>query len=98
MLFVRGNLVENKEGDFLGRAEPNGIYDEAGNEIVRIQGTEIKNLLGTTIAYVDKGSIFSTSGHEYAKVSDARLEFNGSNQLSEATVAGLWLCMIKGIR
>ncbi len=97
MLFIRGNLVENKEGDFLGRAERNGIYDSSGDEILKIDDNEIKNLLGTTIAYVKKGSIFSTSGHEYSKVSDARLAFNGSNHLPGVVVAALWLSLVKGI-
>ncbi|HID72899.1 TPA: hypothetical protein EYP38_03065 [Candidatus Micrarchaeota archaeon] len=98
MFFVKGNLVENKEGDFLARAEVNAIYDEVGDEILRLQNNEIKNLLGTTIAHVEKGALFSSSGFEFCKLPEARLEFNGCQQLPDLTVAALWLWLVKGIR
>ena len=98
MFFVKGNLVEDKQGNFKARAEVNAIYDDVGDEIIKLQGNSIKNLLGTTIATVDDGCLNSSSGFEFCRISDARLEFNGSNQLPDLTVAALWLWLVKGIR
>lgn len=98
MLFVKGNLVEDKQGKFLARAENNAIYDDIGDEIIRLDGQNIKNLMGTTLAHVEKGSLMSSSGFEFCRMSEARLEFYGSNHLPDATVAALWMWLVKGIR
>ncbi|MFH1393376.1 MAG: hypothetical protein ABII71_01195 [Candidatus Micrarchaeota archaeon] len=98
MFFVKGNLVENKEGDFLARAEANAIYDEVGDEIIKLKGNEIRNLLGTTLATVEDGTLVSSSGFEFCRIPDARLEFHGCQQLSDPTVAALWMWLVKGIR
>lgn len=98
MFFISGNIVEDKEGNFRVRAEVNALYDEVGDEILKLEGSEIKNLLGTTLATVEDGKLISSSGFEFCKVGDARLEFKGCNHLPDLTVAALWLWLVKGIR
>jgi hypothetical protein len=98
MFVIKGNLVEKPDGDFVARAESNAIYDEIGDEILKLEGDKIKNLWGTTLAHVEEGSLFSSSGFEFCKLADARLKFKGSNHLPDLTVAALWMWLVKGIR
>lgn len=98
MFFVSGNLVEKKDGEFVARAERNAIYDNVGDEIIKLDRNEIKNLMGTTIAHVEGGSLISSSGFEFCRISEARVEFKGSNHMPDLTVAALWLWLVKGIR
>ncbi|MDO8553960.1 MAG: hypothetical protein Q7S22_04085 [Candidatus Micrarchaeota archaeon] len=95
---VNGTIVEKEGGEMVARVERDEVQDYSGTMIFKLESNEIKNPYKTTIAKTEKGGIISTSGHELARVAEARRHFDNGNHLRDVEIAALWLWLCKGMR